>query len=95
LFDLGRCFAAQHEEHFLGGLTTDTNENVYVADFSGRAVKKIDTGGKVSTIAQTSIPWSPAGTLVAPNGDFWILECSVTNAVRVEKISSDGSRTVY
>jgi hypothetical protein len=83
------------EQHYLGGLWIDENQSVYVADYIDRAVKKVDKKGKVTTVVRTSIPWSPAGTLVAPNGDFWILEYSMTNAVRVEKISANGNRTIY
>lgn len=83
------------EQHYLSGVSTDKNENVYVADYSGRALKKVDKRGNVSTVVRTSIPWSPAGSLLAPNGDFWILECSNTNAVRVERITPNGNRTIY
>jgi len=83
-----------NEEHYLSGVTAH-KDNVYVADYSGRQVKKITPDGKVSVAAETSLPWSPTGTLVATNGDFWLLECSATNAVRVEKISMDGKRTIY
>lgn len=83
------------DQHYLSGVSTDKNENVYVADYSGRALKKVDKAGKVSTVVRTSIPWSPAGSLLAPNGDFWILECSITNAVRVERITPSGNRIIY
>jgi hypothetical protein len=82
-------------DHYLSGISTDQAENVYVADYSGRQVKKITPTKQVTVTATTHIPWSPAGTLIAPNGDFWLLECSVTNEVRVEKITPDGKRTVY
>jgi hypothetical protein len=83
------------EQHYLCGVTCDRSQNVYVSDFSGREVKRITPGGAVSIAAQTNIPWSPTGTLIAPNGDFWILECSITNDVRVEKITANGKRVVY
>jgi hypothetical protein len=37
----------------------------------------------------------PARTLLAPNGDFWILEYSNTNEVRVEKITASGQRIIF
>jgi hypothetical protein len=83
------------EQHYLSGISLDKGVNIFIADYSGRQVKKITQSGKVSIVAETSIPWSPSGQLIAPNGDFWLLECSITNAVRVERISADGTRTVF
>lgn len=84
-----------NENHYLSGLSSDENANVYVADYSGRAVKKVTRDGEVSVVVATRLPWGPTGTLLAPNGDFWILETSITNAVRVEKITKDGRRIIY
>jgi hypothetical protein len=81
--------------HYLSGVSLDEQQNVYVADYSGRQVKKITPSKQVTVFAETTIPWSPTGSLLAPNGDFWILENSVTNDVRVEQITKDGRRTVY
>ncbi len=84
-----------NDPHQLMGITTDKQENVYVAVYEGRKVKKITPGGKVFSVAETGINWSPTGVLSAPNGDLWILECSPTNAVRVECITSSGRRIIY
>lgn len=84
-----------NEDHYLSGVSTDRSANVYVSDYSGRRVVKVTPAKVVSTVATTQIPWSPAGTLTAPNGDFWILECSATNEVRVEKITARGERIIY
>ena len=83
------------EQHYISGISTDLSDNVYVADYSGRQVKKIAPSGEVSIAVKTSIPWSPSGQLIAPNGDFWLLEYSVTNAARVERITADGKRIIY
>jgi len=84
-----------NDQHSIMGISTDKQQNVYAAVYSGKAVKKISSDGNVSEVMRTNIPWSPTGTLVAPNGDFWILECSVTNDVRVERITKDGKRIIY
>lgn len=84
-----------NDPHQLMGITADKQENVYVAVYGGRKVKKITPGGKVFSVAETGINWSPTGVLSAPNGDLWILECSTTNAVRVECITTNGKRIVY
>lgn len=81
--------------HYLSGISLDKAGNIYVADYSGRQVKKITRSKQVSVIAETKIPWSPTGSLLAPNGDFWILENSITNEVRVERITKDGRRIIY
>ena len=84
-----------NDPHQLMGLTTDRNENVYVAVYGARKVKKISPDGKVATIVQTNLRWSPTGVLSAPNGDLWILESSPANEVRVEQITADGRRIIY
>ena len=83
------------EQHYLSGISLDKANNVFVADYSGRQVKKISASGKMSVVVKTNAPWSPSGQLIAPNGDYWLLEYSVTNAARVERISADGKRTIY
>jgi hypothetical protein len=84
-----------NDSHLAMGLWTDPKENVYVAIYGGRKVKKITPDQKVSVVAETSLLWSPTGGLVAPNGDFWLLECSPVNKVRVERVTTDGKRTIY
>lgn len=80
---------------YLSGPNVDTNGNVYVSDYDAQQVKKISVDKKIAVFAKTNLPWSPTGSLAAPNGDFWILECSPTNEVRVEKITKDGRRIIY
>ena len=87
--------AQKNNDQYISGLSTDAAENVYVADYTARVVRKVDRYGNVSVFQTTRTPWSPAGTLMGRNGDFWLLECSSTNEVRVEKISKDGTRTIY
>ena len=84
-----------NDSHLAMGLWTDKKENVYVAIYGARKVKKITPDKKVSVVVETSMMWSPTGGLVAPNGDFWLLEYSQTNQARVERITVDGERIVY
>lgn len=84
-----------NESHYLGAVTLDKNGNIYVADFSGRKVNRIDAAGKMTAVYETFIPWSPMSLVVAANGDYLILETSITNAVRVERITAAGKTTVY
>jgi hypothetical protein len=84
-----------NDVHQLMGIATDEVENVYVAVYGAGKVKKVSRDGKVTIAAETSLGWSPTGVLHAPSGDLWILECSSTNAVRVERITTDGRRIIY
>jgi hypothetical protein len=77
------------------GVWDDAAGNIYTAVASNRVVKKFDQTGKEEIVFRTSIPWTPTGGLVSPSGELWVLECSDTNAVRVEKISKDNKRIVY
>jgi hypothetical protein len=82
-------------QHNLMGLWTDKEENVYVASYGGRVVKKVSPDGHVSVVTRSTLPWSPTGGMIAPNGDMWLLEYSVTNAARVRRISIDGKETIF
>jgi len=80
---------------------------VYLIDHHD--VKKIDLFGHVTTWVKNLPDKKLSQLFVGPthylsginldkdetNGDFWILENSVTNEVRVERITKDGKRIVY
>lgn len=72
--------------HAVMGLWTDRAGNVYAADYANGQVKRITPNGRVTVIAESHLPWAVTGGTIAPNGDLWLLETSVTNAVRVRKI---------
>lgn len=81
--------------HALMGVWTDREENAYVAIYGERVVRKVTPDGKATVAARSTWPWSPTGGLIAPNGDLWLLESSVTNAARVRRIAKDGSSRTY
>jgi hypothetical protein len=83
------------DQHAAMGLWTDKQENVYVAIYGARIVKKVTPDKKVSEVIETSLRWSPTGGFLDPNGDLWLLECSPINEVRVERITKDGQRIIY
>ena len=83
------------DRHALMGLWQDRPGNVYVAVYGARKVIKIAPDGKVTVVVQSSFPWSPTGGMFAPNGDLWLLEYSLTNAVRVRRITHDGVSHVF
>jgi hypothetical protein len=84
------------KDHYLAGITLDKKQNVYVCDFSAHDIKKITPSGNVSVMVEITEPWAPTGLLIdEKSGEWWILECSVTNNVRVEKLDKQGKRTVF
>jgi len=85
-----------HLRPFLRGLDVDAQGTVYVAATGCRGVLKITADGKVTTILQTSSPWSPTGVAVFGN-DLYVLEYLHTAGdnrrdwlPRVRKLTSDG-----
>ncbi|HEX6377250.1 MAG TPA: hypothetical protein VFZ91_16185 [Allosphingosinicella sp.] len=85
----GQPFVNPH--HRLMGLWSDPAGNVYVAVWGAQMVKRVDPEGRVTVAARSTFPWSPTGGLVARDGRLWLLEYSVTNAVRVRPADAPGS----
>jgi hypothetical protein len=73
------------DRHRVQGLWLDRAGNVYVAASADRVIKRVTPAGRVDVVAQSTFPWSPSGGVIAPNGDLWILEYSITNQQRVRK----------
>jgi streptogramin lyase len=73
----------------------DNHENIYTAVYSAGQVKKFDVDGNAEIVLQTNWPWAPSGGMVSANEELWVLETSVTNAVRVERITTDNRRIIY
>lgn len=81
--------------HNLMGVWLDAQGRVYVAVNGGGLVKRVDPQGRVEVMARSPMPWAPTGGLVAPSGDLWLLEYSLTNAARVRRVGTDGNERVY
>ncbi|MDP9361258.1 MAG: hypothetical protein M3P29_07400, partial [Acidobacteriota bacterium] len=67
------------DRHRVQGLWVDGAGNVYVAASADRVVKRVTPAGRIDVVARSAFPWSPSGGAVAPNGDLWVLEYSITN----------------
>ena len=85
--NLGPCFR---------GLDVDAHGTVYVAATGCSAVLKITPDKKVTTVLQTSRPWSPTGVAVSGD-DLYVLEYFHTAGdnrrewlPRIRKLTSDG-----
>ncbi|MEA2236099.1 MAG: hypothetical protein QOC81_823 [Thermoanaerobaculia bacterium] len=74
------------DRHRVQGLWLDRAGNVYVAASADGVVKRVNPAGRVEVVARSTFPWSPSGGAIAPNGDLWVLEYSVTNQQRVRKV---------
>lgn len=80
------------DRHRVQGVWLDRAGNVYVAASAEREVKRVTPSGRIDVVARSTFPWSPSGGAVAPNGDLWVLEYSVTNEQRVRKVGTQASR---
>ena len=70
------------------GIWLDNSENVYVAAFSDRVVKKISLDGKISVVYSSPVNWTPSGGVFDNKNQLWVLEVSDKNEVRAIKVNS-------
>lgn len=76
------------ERHSTFGIWLDKEQNIYVAIFSQKAVKKISSDGTVSDFVYSEVPWAPVSGLFDDKGYLWLMECNTQNEIRVRKIST-------
>jgi hypothetical protein len=80
----------------LRGLAVEADGTVFAAAVGCRAVIKITSAGKVTTVLKAEKPWSPTGVAVR-RGDVYVLEYTNANGnlsegwrPRVRKLAHDG-----
>ncbi|WP_297693298.1 hypothetical protein [uncultured Eudoraea sp.] len=95
LKESGISFGGVEDRHYIFGLWSDQEMNLYVAVYGAGKVKKISPDGEITTIFQSNTFWAPAAGLIAPDGTHWIMEFSKRNRTRVRKIPRDGKHTIY
>jgi len=83
------------DHHYLMGVWSDVQQNLYVAVFGARKVKKITPNGDIETVYESPKNWSTNGGLMTPDGSLWLMEFSVNNKTRVRKISPNGKEVVF
>lgn len=83
------------DHHYVFGMATDASNNVYVATFGARKVKKIDKNGIVSTVYESDSGWSPCGVLVGLDNSMWIMEFSKKNKTRIVRVNTLGERNFF
>jgi len=87
--------STRDNQHSVLGIWSDGTGSLYTAISSERLVKKFSADGKESTVFKTTFPWSPSGGVVDAQGRLWILECNITNNVRVERVNANGTITTF
>ena len=92
LIDKTVPFLWMDKRHSLYGLWADDAENIYVCVYSGQKIKKIAQDGIVSTIYQSKLNWSPTNGLFDKQGNLWVMETSLTNNVRLQKVEKSKIR---
>lgn len=88
-------FEGVADRHYIFGIWTDMDKNVFVAVYGASQVKKIGANGKITTVFESEPGWSPCGGMIAPDGTKWIMEFSKNNKTQVRKINPEGKQTLY
>jgi sugar lactone lactonase YvrE len=97
-------FATQAMINHVVGLASDASGNIYLADQNNNVVRKVDTGGVITTFAGSGVPGfagdsgpatsaqlnAPQGVCVAPSGVVYVND---PNNNRVRAIATDGKIT--
>ena len=75
------------QRHSTFGIWLDKEQNIYVAIFSQKAVKKISPGGTITDFIHSQTPWAPTGGLFDDEGNLWLMECNTQNEIRVRTVN--------
>ncbi len=79
-------FSIQPEEHHLYGIWTDSSQNIFIAQYGGRAVKKIYPNGEIKRVYTSAFFWSPINGVFDKNQQLWLMESSLNGKTRLRKI---------
>lgn len=80
-------FSTQSDDHNIYGVWTDENDNIYVAIYGGREVKRVDEEGNVKRVLRSGFLWSPVNGVFDKDGNLWLMECKIGGKIRIRKIS--------
>ena len=83
------------DPHYQGGLWTGARGSVYVAVSQERLVLEVRPGGSTRVVARSPLLWAPYGGMIDRQGNLWVLETSVINAVHVRRLGKDGKERLY
>ncbi len=73
----------------LFGLWSDKQHNLYVTNTDFKKVQRIFQNGEVKDYYYSEKGWMPTGGVFDDAGNLWLLEASLSNKVRVQKINHD------
>nr|WP_298994946.1 hypothetical protein [uncultured Allomuricauda sp.] len=79
-------FSFVGKEHNIYGIWTDKEENVYVALYGGREIRRINAKGESDRIMRSAFLWSPINGIFDSDKNLWVMECKVGGKIRVRKI---------
>ncbi len=81
-------FSFVGDEHTIYGVWTDSKENVYVALYGGREIRRINEAGS-TRVMKSPFLWSPINGLFDIDNNLWVMECKVGGKIRVRKITQN------
>ena len=80
----------------VSGVATDTNGNIYIADYFGNSVRRISPDGIISTVAKGNFP---QGIDVAQDGSVYYCDCGGIFCIKpngvIEKVAGIDSGYIY
>ena len=79
-------FSLQADDHSLYGIWQGQDQNIYLANYGGRLVKRINQQGEVTTVLKSGFFWSPVNGVFDKDKQLWLMESSVFGQVRLRKI---------
>ena len=97
LVDRRAAFADVHDRHAMMGTWIAPDGAVFVTDFVGQTVRRVEPGDTASATTafwRAKDEWSATGGMTMRDGTVLLLEWSTRNDVRVRRIRTDGSSTV-
>jgi len=78
------------DQHAVMGLWSDRAGNVYAAVYADSVVRKFTPDGTMTEVARSTYPWGPTGGVMGADGDLWVLEAHMPDAVRVRRYAAPG-----
>ncbi len=78
------------DHHSLMGLGSTARERVRRGVRGRRGEAPHAPGSYTTKVLRSRVPWSPTGGMFAPNGDPCLMETTITNRVRLRRISPSG-----
>lgn len=90
--DIADTINGKVDAHSIMSIWSDSKKNLYIA--TGSVIKKVEKSKFIITVYRSAGNWKPAGGLIAPNGDFWVMEYNDQNEVRVNKVSAADRKSI-